>query len=164
MPLQLAVLPLQFPVLAATDMPVYMPPSGLLQFGAFVQLRPLVTDTEPTLLAQETAGAVIAVPSPTNVLMLAQVSVYVRVMLELLLELLLELCATDELLGVAGVVTLDEDTTTVLLELCARDEELLGNAFELLDRELELLLGTEFELLLGFELELLGTAAELELS
>jgi len=129
-------LPLQFPELAATDIPVYTPPSGLLQFGAFVQLRPLVTTVAPAGPAQETAGAVIAVPSATNVLMLAQVSVYVIAMLELLggvLELLLgtvlELCATDELLGVA---TLDEDTAALLLELCTRDE-LLGTEFELLE-------------------------------
>ena len=187
MPLQLAVFPLQFPVLAATDMPVYMPPSGLLQFGAFVQLRPLVTTVAPTGPAQETAGAVIAVPSPTNVEgMLAQVSVYVRAMLELLgneLELLLELGATDELLGfelddnTAAELELGatdellgfelDDNTAAELELCATDEllcgmlELLGSAFELLELcATDELLCTAFELL-DRELELLVFVPEL---
>jgi hypothetical protein len=57
-PPQVAVLPLQFPELADTDMPLYVPAIGLFQFGAPVQLRPLLS----AVPSQVTAGAVIAVP------------------------------------------------------------------------------------------------------
>ena len=58
-PLQVAVLPLQFPELAATDTLLYVPAAGLLQVGAPVQVRPLVT----AVPLQVTAGEVIAVPA-----------------------------------------------------------------------------------------------------
>jgi hypothetical protein len=124
--LQVAVFPLQFPELADTDMSVYIPPSGLLQTGAFVQLRPLVTDVEPALPVQVTAGAVIALPSSANVAMLAQASVYV-------IGTELELGATEELLGSAlellFCTELDEGTTAAELELWEATDELL--VFEL---------------------------------
>jgi len=77
-PLQLAVFPLQFPELAATDTSLYVPIVGLDQVGAPVQLRPLLTAVDvPLLLTQVTAGAVIAVPAVPVVGTLAQLSVYV---------------------------------------------------------------------------------------
>ena len=117
-PLQVAVLPLQFPELADTDTSLYVPAAGLLQVGAPVQLRPLLT----AVPLQVTVGGVIGVPTVPDEGTLAQASVYV--MLELLLgkellelEELLELLLDEELL--------DEE----LLEL----KELLE---ELLDEEL----------------------------
>jgi len=58
-PPQVAVLPLQSPELADTDMPLYVPITGLFQFGAFVQLRPLPT----AVPLQVTVGGVIVVPT-----------------------------------------------------------------------------------------------------
>ena len=57
-PLHLADLPLQFPELADTNMPLYVPIAGLLQSGAFVQLRPPLT----AVPLQATVGGVIVVP------------------------------------------------------------------------------------------------------
>jgi len=92
-PLQVAVLPLQFPEPAYTDTPLYVPATGLFQLGAPVQLRPLLTVVVVLLLPlQVTVGAVIAVPAVPEVGTLAQSSVYVT-MLELLIG------AIDELLG-----------------------------------------------------------------
>jgi len=80
-PLQVEVLPLQLPELAATDMLVYVPPTRSLQFGALgtpVQVRSLVTDVDvPLLPVQVTAGDVIAVPAEPIAGTLPQVSVYV---------------------------------------------------------------------------------------
>jgi hypothetical protein len=160
-PLQVAVFPLQFPELADTDMSVYMPPSGLLQTGAFVQLRPLVTDVEPALLLQVTAGAVITVPSPpTNVAdMSAQASVYV-------IGTELELGAIEELLGGALELLLctelDEGTTAAELELGATDELLCTELDEgTTAAELELVEATDE--LLVFELDEGNTTGLLEL-
>jgi len=71
-PLQVADLPLQFPELADTDMPLYVPITGLFQFGAFVQLRPFLTD----IPLQVTIGGVIVAPTMPVEGTAAQVSVY----------------------------------------------------------------------------------------
>jgi hypothetical protein len=102
-PLQVALFPAQLPELVDTNMPMYVPAAGVDQFGAPVQLRPLLTATP----LQVTAGGVIAVPAVPDVGTLAQVSVYV-IWLELLgtpiiYELLL------------GTTALDEETAAVLL-------------------------------------------------
>jgi len=89
-----AVLPLQFPELAYTDTSLYVPAAGLLQLGAPVQLRPLLT----AVPLQVTVGAAIAVPAVPEVGTLAQANVYVMLglLLELLLNVELELVATEE--------------------------------------------------------------------
>ena len=58
-PLHVAVLPLQSPELADTDTLLYVPASGVVQFGAPVQPRPPLT----AMPLQVTTGAVIAVPA-----------------------------------------------------------------------------------------------------
>jgi hypothetical protein len=118
-PLQVAVLPAQLPELAEIDMLLYVPATGVDQFGAPVQARPLLTATP----LQVTAGGVIAVPAVPDEGTLAQARVYVITLLllgttELLLgtfELLLD-CATAEL-ELIGIYALDEETATAELEL-----------------------------------------------
>ena len=71
MPLQVAVFPLHSPALADTRTLLYVPVVvGLLQFGAPVQLRSLLT----VVPLQVTAGGVIAVPTVPVVGTLAQAS------------------------------------------------------------------------------------------
>jgi len=115
---QLAVLPLQLPLVADTDM-LYVPSTGVLQFGAPIQVISLIV-----VPSQATVGRFIAVPAVPVAGTLVQVSMYVRLELLLGIELdedttaELELLATDELLGgslelLLGI-ELDEDTTTEL--------------------------------------------------
>jgi hypothetical protein len=58
-----AGLPLQFPLFVVTVMLLYVPAAGLPQFGAFIQVRLVVTGVfvEPSL--HVTDGGVIAVPA-----------------------------------------------------------------------------------------------------
>jgi len=93
-PLQAADLPLQFPEFADTDMPLYVPISGLLQSGALVQLRPLLT----AMSLQATVGGLIAVPAMPDEGTAVQVSVK--------LEPLLELIRSQELLELESWVLL----------------------------------------------------------
>jgi len=72
-PLQLATLPLQFPKFATTPMLLYVPISGSFQFGAPVQLKPLLT----TVPLQVTVGGVIVVLAMPVEGTAAQASVYV---------------------------------------------------------------------------------------
>ena len=102
-PLQVAVLLLQFPAVACTDMSLYVPFAGLLQVGAPIQVRPPLT----VVPLQVTVGGVISVLAIPVEGTAAQASVYV--MLELL-NTELELETTDELLG----VELDEDSIAEL--------------------------------------------------
>jgi len=69
-PLQLAVLPLHSPEFADTDILPYVPATGLLQFGASIQVRPLLT----VVPLQVTVGAVIAMPTVPIEGTVAQVS------------------------------------------------------------------------------------------
>jgi hypothetical protein len=71
-PLQVADLPLQFPELADTDMPLYVPISGLSQSGALIQSKPLLISTP----LQATVGGVIVMPVIPVEGTAAQVSVY----------------------------------------------------------------------------------------
>jgi hypothetical protein len=69
-PLQVADFPLHSPELADTDILLYVPAAGVVQFGAFFQLIPLLT----AVPLQVTIGAVIAVPAMPDVGTLAQAS------------------------------------------------------------------------------------------
>jgi len=76
-PLQVAVLPVQSPEFAATDMFEYVFATGVVQFGAFVQVRPLLT----TVLLHLTVGGVIAEPALPVEGTASQASVYVTELL-----------------------------------------------------------------------------------